>query len=411
SLGGVTPAAAQTAVGTQLDAADEQVLPKIYSTYGNFLAARKAELRDDTAAAAAYYRRVLERDPDNAEVLNRAYFFTGVEGDVEAAAQLARRLLIARPGDLLSPIVIATDMIAQDQVQDAVDLLSSVDQTGLNAFLVPVMLAWALAEQGETDKALVALDELKATDGVSGLRLLHTALVLDHAGRAEDAQAAFMAYADAQGDQATLRAIQLVGGYFVRNGQPDQAQAIAQRYTERFPDSLLVADATKGFADGDPPPALVVDARTGFAEVFYGTATLMLDSDPQTASLFSHLGLSLAPNFALTRLLLGQILSDRKQYLASEAIYRAISDDPNLHLAAGLAIADNQRAREEIDAAASTLQALAETYPDRPDPLIELGDLYRYEERFEESEVAYTAALERIPEPARRHWAVYFGRG
>jgi Flp pilus assembly protein TadD len=42
---------------------------------------------------------------------------------------------------------------------------------------------------------------------------------------------------------------------------------------------------------------------------------------------------------------------------------------------------------------------------------VELGDLLRREERFEEAVTVYTQAIERVGTPDARHWALFFGRG
>jgi Flp pilus assembly protein TadD len=57
------------------------------------------------------------------------------------------------------------------------------------------------------------------------------------------------------------------------------------------------------------------------------------------------------------------------------------------------------------------LEEMALREPERPDPLVTMGDLLRGEDRFAEAEAAYTRALERLPVIEQRHWRLLYARG
>ena len=76
-----------------------------------------------------------------------------------------------------------------------------------------------------------------------------------------------------------------------------------------------------------------------------------------------------------------------------------------------LRIANNLDEQDRIDEAAVEFGRLAEERPGRADALIELGNLMRSHERFEEAVTAYDEALKRIGTPDRRHWTLLYYRG
>jgi Flp pilus assembly protein TadD len=49
--------------------------------------------------------------------------------------------------------------------------------------------------------------------------------------------------------------------------------------------------------------------------------------------------------------------------------------------------------------------------PDRFEPLFRLGNMLRAKERFEEAAAAYDRAIERVAEPRREHWTIFYFRG
>ena len=56
---------------------------------GSYLAARHAGQQRDAAAAAAYYRAALKRDPKNGELLDRAFLSLLVDGNIDEAVKYA----------------------------------------------------------------------------------------------------------------------------------------------------------------------------------------------------------------------------------------------------------------------------------------------------------------------------------
>ncbi len=75
--------------------------------YGKYLAARLAANDYDLSEAARLYREALEGDPDNGELLNRAFVFTAESGDIDGAVPLGMRMLKADPQNRIVRVTLA----------------------------------------------------------------------------------------------------------------------------------------------------------------------------------------------------------------------------------------------------------------------------------------------------------------
>ena len=73
---------------------------------GSYLAARHAGQQRDAAAAAAYYRSALKRDPNNGELLDRAFLSLLVDGDIDEAVKFAERVAQADKNDRVARLVL-----------------------------------------------------------------------------------------------------------------------------------------------------------------------------------------------------------------------------------------------------------------------------------------------------------------
>jgi len=82
-----------------------------------------------------------------------------------------------------------------------------------------------------------------------------------------------------------------------------------------------------------------------------------------------------------------------------------------LRYAAQLRIARTLHALERPDESYDLLEELAAAEPARIESLVQLGDLLRRDEHYGRAEAAYSRAVERLGEPDREHWTLFYARG
>ena len=66
---------------------------------------------------------------------------------------------------------------------------------------------------------------------------------------------------------------------------------------------------------------------------------------------------------------------------------------------------------ERADEAFALLEGVAAREPERIDAFVQLGDLLRHDERYDEAEAAYSRAIARLGKPKREHWTLLYARG
>jgi len=96
---------------------------------------------------------------------------------------------------------------------------------------------------------------------------------------------------------------------------------------------------------------------------------------------------------------------------AANDMYSQIDASAPAQLVPQLRIANNYDELHRLDDAIHTLEAATTQYPDRPDALIELGDILRRHERWTEAIAAYDRALAQVGKPDRNDWPLFYARG
>ncbi len=390
----------------QQAAGDDGVVGR--SALGAFLAGRLAQSQGDTRWAAEYYTAALKYDPDNAELLQRAFTLLVAEGRMDEAAPMADRLL-AFDSDAPVPLLVAGLREARDgRFAQAETRFAALPKRGVFGFLSPLLTAWAKAGQNQTDQALEALGPLAAVQGLAPMHAFHAALINDLAGRADAAEAA---YDKALDGALSIRSVEAAGAFHQRAGRQDKARAVYDRYQTQHPDSLLF-DGDRLLKAGPGLARPVADPAAGMAEALFDMASLMRQGNAlETAMLFSRLTLALQPDFALARMNVADILSSQNRFAEANALYRTIPAGTPVAEFGRLRIAMNMEEMGETEAALKELDELARLMPGSVDPLVTKGDVLRRKQRFAEAAQAYDAAIRRLGKPDSHHWPLIYSRG
>lgn len=259
--------------------------------------------------------------------------------------------------------------------------------------------------------ALALFDEITRIDGMEAFGHFHKALALASVGDFEGADEILSGRA--------------AGPIFVmRRGVFAHVEILSQ--LERNADALELLDRSFGtepdplvdalrrrLQAGEPIPFETVrTARDGIAEVFFSVGTALNDdADPVYTLLHLRIASYLRPDHSDATLLTADVLQRLEQHrLAAETYATFGPDDPN-YVAAEIGRAGALRAQGNPEAAIEALQALARSHGDIIQVQFSLGDMLRMEERFDEAEVAYTAAIDLLPEVNDNDWILYFYRG
>jgi len=379
---------------------------------GEYLAGLVASNQHDLSAAADFMLLTLEQDPDNVELLQGTFMLVAADGRHVEAVRLAHRVVQDSPIYSAANLVLAIDAMARDDAAGALEATDRLTDRGLDSIMRPLLRGWLLAGSGDLDGALTALAPLQENRGFAVLHQLHVALMNDQAGRAEAAEAAYLAAMESAA-KPSLRLSWLIGNFFERQGQPERARAVYEGYLAEQDDSSIFEIPLARLDGGAPPPPPAVQGyKQGVAEMLFNLASLLSQERAERMALVHiHLALRLDPEFEVARVLLGEILQSQDRGPKAIEVYRHIDPASPFAATARLRIAEELERLERYEEAVAELEGLARERPHDFEPLFRLGNLLRGEERFAEAVTAYDRAFERLGEPHPRHWTLYYFRG
>lgn len=385
-------------------------LPALSSGFGQYLAGRQAQMEQNGAAAATFYRGALLHDPGNVELARRAWYYMLIAGRNDDAIALATATLPHDRANTLAPLLVATGAARDKKWQEALETLAPLKVQGLNSFVLPLMRAWILAGSGQTDQALDALAPMRKQHQLVPLHNFHAGLILDTADR--NAEAGHWYAQILEDPSVSLRATQVIADYLRRNGKTEAALALFERYRRENRTSVLVDAALTEFHATKENDRPVQSAADGLAEALYGTASSVAQEKAWDAALvFSRMALIAKPDFAYAKLMIGDIFYEQRHWNEAVRILDTIAQTSPLFWPAQLKMAEALEQDNRKDDARNSLHNLAETYPDSPDPLMLLGDLERRQNNWPAAIQAYQNALNRSEKAGIPTWPAHYSLG
>lgn len=377
---------------------------------GAYLAARIAESENDFRAAAMWYGKVVLADPANARLLEGAILAKLGIGDFALAAEAARQLT-ALGGE--SSQLAAFALLADEAQREDYAAILAAQEAGrdLGDLVNRLVIAWAKVGQGSMSEALADFDALTQVKGLEAFAYYHKALALASVGDFEGADEILSGRA--------------AGPIFVmRRGVFAHVQILSQ--LERNTEALDLLDRSFGteaspvvdalrrrLEAGEPLPFDTVrNARDGIAEVFFTVGTALNgDADPVYTLLHLRVAGYLRPDHADVILLTADVLETLGQHQLAAETYAIFPPDDPSYVQAEIGRAGALRSDGKTDAAIEALQVLARSHGNLLSVQFALGDMLRMESRCDEAEIAYSAAINLLPDGSDTAWVLHFYRG
>ena len=383
-------------------------LDELITATGSYLAGRHAQQTDDWPAAAEFMGRAFASDPQNTGLLRRIYLLRLGDGKMAEAVEIARQVLAVEPGNHLARLLLAAEDVNGGRFEEAGRRLETGSDDGLGRLVEPMMRAWIAVAKGDTAGAQAALAPLEKAQGFSILHHFHAGLIAEYSG---DPVAAESWYLKSLGSGAPLRMVQAVGGFFERSGKTEEAKAFYESFRDTNPDTLLLQPEMDRLSRGEKPAPIVTSPRDGMAEALFDIASaLNQEGAGDMALMYGRIALHLRGDLSLARMMLGDILEQRGLHDDALAQYGDVKGDEALRWTARLRSATVLERMKRGEDAVRLLDAMAAERPGRSDALVELGDVHRSAERYEQAITAYSDALTRIGTLQPRHWVILYAR-
>jgi tetratricopeptide (TPR) repeat protein len=395
-----------TTSAVSLDAGDS-----VNSALGDYLAGNFALDSGLLAEAATYFERALVKDPDNPDLRRQLFLLILASGSYDDALEQARALAAEDAGVAEAELLLTLDEVRAGRLENAHRRLQAMADQGIAGLTVPFVDAWVLFAQsrgGDNAEALARLDQGESLGPLNGY---HKAMMLDLNGQLEQALPV-LSGAMPESGPAPMRMLQAYASMLARQGRQQEAlDIVRQQYADRG-DLPAVADLLTTLETGGTPQLPFDDAMGGVADALLGIAeALRQERGNPMAVVYARLALFARSDLAEAALLIGDIMAEQENLEAAVKAYQAVAPDSPLWFLAELHRARALHDMKRQDEAFTLLEKLATAKPERIDALVELGDLLRHDDRFAESERAYSRAIERIAQPGPEHWTLFYARG
>jgi tetratricopeptide (TPR) repeat protein len=380
------------------------------SLEGNYLAAYIAGTARDTAAAAAFYREALRADPNNAELLERAFVSFLADGTMPEAFRTAERLVQRDQSNGLAHLALGVRDLKARQYASARNHLNRGGRGRAADLTATLLTAWALAGAGDGKRALEVADKLKGERSYNVFRDYHAGLIASLTGNAGEAERRLKSAYEA--DKSTLRIVDAYGRFESRRGRKEAALAAYNGFEALLPRHPLVRDALEQLQGGKTLAPLVATVAEGAAEVLYGLgAAGNQQGDELPAIVYLRLGLHLNPDHALALVTLADIYERLKRIDRAIEVFNRIPEGSPVRRGAEVQIGLALEQLGRGDEAVAHLDDLIKKYPDDIEVITALGNVLRSRKRYADAAEIYSRAIARIPNPDRSHWTLFYFRG
>ena len=233
------------------------------SPAGNYLAALIAGAERDTNAASTFFRESLRADPNNIELIERAFVATLANGDIQDSFALADRLIAHDPNNGLAHLTLGVRDIKAKRFASARAHFAKGGVARQRDVTATLLSAWAFAGAGDVKSAVALVDKLQNT-GFTVFRDFHAGLILEASGKTVEAGQRFQAAYAA--DPNTLRLADAYARNLDIQGKVDEARAAYKAYEQLAPRQPIVQAALADLAAGKKLEPLARNADEGAAE-------------------------------------------------------------------------------------------------------------------------------------------------
>lgn len=377
---------------------------------GAYLAGVAAGKARDTDAAAAYISRALEKDPNDPELLTRAFMLELGSGNIKRARELAKRVVAHEKRHRVARLVLALQSFQAGQQGKAREHLEHAAYTPIGQLTSALLTGWSYAAEGRMEKAIWALKKLDSTESFSVYKTFHSGLIADFLNQPKRAAKFFERTYDDAG--TSLRVVQAYGNFLERQGKSKEALQVYEKFDASTSGHPLVEDALARVKNNAKAPKFISSGLHGAAEALFSLSSALADqSGVDLALLYAQMALDVRPQFAVAQTLLGDIYEDTKRYQNAIEAYKKVPDASPLRPNAEIRIAINYDRVGNFDEAKKRLTAQIEARKDSYKPSLNLGNLLRGHEKFSEAATYYTTALSKLDKVETKHWTMLYFRG
>ena len=393
-----TPAGDDVYVSPQLNA------PFTRSTVsGNYLASRFAQRNHDWDRATDHINKILDVSPEDVELQKRSMVLGMGAGEYDLALSMARKVLESEPENSLASLFVAMDEFKNKNYEAANTRIEEMPEGSLSAFIMPLLDSWAQASVGVYD-----------TEALKGntIHIYHAILIADFLGQHDHIKD--LLEKSLQAVDITPIDLERIADIYGHIGEKDKAKDLYNELLKIDPENAVLNEKISKIENNEDVSLFerVESAEQGISETMFDMARILYrDYSDESARIFAHLGAMLNPQRSDIKMLLGYIAARNDRFDEAIGYFRSIGPEDKKYFEARRFAANLLEEHDETDQALAELRDLVATHLDI-DAMIQIGDVYRRNEQFQEAVDAYNKAQKEMGGTiSDKYWSVHYTRG
>ncbi len=395
------------------DATQEETSQNVESnTAGAYLSARIAHIRKDFDNATDYYKIALADNQDNKTITNQLYLLLASQGRINEAAVYAEKMLRNNPNNILANMVMAVNYMRNGKYKAAINYMNRIDDPLYKSFIAPMFNAWGYAGLHKSQKSFAELKKIDNDDGLHMVYLMQKAMLNDYLGKNAEARKGYEAVLRDEKSELSLRMLDIITNFYIRTANKPLAVAIMKKtINNQALDSLLAILREKVNAADEKNTSPVINSPSvGAAEALFALVSSLKYAEAiDAAHIYTAMTIYLDPGYSTAKIMMADIFEAREMYGNANKIYDSIDKKDVAYYPAQIKKARNLVKLNDYEGAEILLKSLSEEYPDAQ-VYMELGDILRLSDRYNEAVAFYDKAIKLTENPSTL-WVLHYAKG
>ncbi len=372
---------------------------------GNYLAGQYAQRHKDLEKASNYLSRVLEKDASNLSLQKHAMVLAMEAGHVNKALSLAKKIHEKEKDNLLATIFLSLEDFETENYLNVSQTLSTINESSVAAFIVPVLKLWAETAQGKLNIAGLPANPFYAYHAMLAGRYIN-----------KEPEATIYALKSFKADSKDVRNIEKAADILAKSGETKRAIELYQEIkkkglgTETIDKKIIFLQEEKSIEtllDFEK----IKDPKQGAALVFLNMAEILIrEYSDDSAILFSQMALYLDPTLEKGEIIIANIMARHDQPESAISYFEKVKSKSKFYKESQRNIADLYDVQEKTEEAIVILNRLYKEDGD-VDALIQIGDMHRGEENYKQAVDTYTQAIKTWENVPKDYWHIFYARG
>ncbi len=376
---------------------------------GSYLAGHVARSERDNESAALYYRRALEKDPGNEEILDDAFKLELAAGEIDAARSLAQRLVKRQKDNIIGHIFLGLDAYKNRDYEKADEHFRAAQRTTpADEPTLKIARAWVLVAQGHADKAIASLQISGKSAWVNLFETVQRAFMADVAKKKVLAEEAYRAVYDKK--TPNTRIAEALARHLAVWSDAKQAQDLLEEAGAGV--TPLGKELTAELKAGKRPKLMVSNVEEGLGESFLGIGQkLSAENGLDEAQIYFRLALFLNPASDIAKLELAELYGNIEQYSKAIAVIEKIREPSPFWQNAQVRKALYLNALQKTDELMALLADLLVKNPADQQILQTAATIESARKKYEAAIPYYDRAIALLSSPVKKDWQLYYARG